>query len=162
MTIRILALLLITTSLVACMSRMTHSTEAPPEVVTTVAMDGLVIQEVTLQAWDEKRLPPGTATEGDRDIGFATVFMDLENHLESTVELTLESIEIRNTANGAVQLATDAPQIVVLRPLEYAKPTFQLTNTSGYSRHSEVKAVIRYQINERAGVLESAPVDVDR
>ena len=163
-------LLLITASLVACLSRSTRSTEPP--IVTTneesmnpaamVSTEGLVIRAVTLQARDERILPPGTAAEGDRDIGFATVFMDIENHQESTIELTLEAIDIRNTANGEIQLATDMPQQVILRPLEYAKHAFQLTNTSGYSHHHEVKAVIHYRVNEQSGILESAPVEVDR
>lgn len=126
------------------------------------SIDGLLIKSVTLQARDEGSLPIGVTPDPNRDIGFATVFMHLENHTEANVKLTIEHIEIRNTSNGEVQLKMFSPQTIVLHPLEYSEEVFQLTNKTGYSSHNRVKAVINYQVGEQVSTIESAPVEVER
>jgi hypothetical protein len=120
------------------------------------------IKSITLQAREEKTPPDGVPNQQNRDIGFASVFLRLENAKEEDVSLTVQRIEIRNTADGNVQLSDSSPQQIRLRPLENSEVVFHLTNKTGYSKHNQVKAVISYTIGDRLQVIESTSVEVER
>lgn len=120
------------------------------------------IKNITLQAREEKTPPDGVPDRQNRDIGFASVFLRIENPKEEDVSLTVQRVEIRNTADGAVQLSDSSPQQIRLRPLENSEVVFHLTNKNGYSEHKQVKAVINYRIGDRMQVIESTPVEVER
>lgn len=119
-------------------------------------------KSVTLLAREENTAPLGISPDRNRDIGFASVFLRLENHKEANVKVTIKRIEIRNTTDSQVQMVNSSPQEIVLRPLENAEVDFQLTNKTGYSNPNPVKAVITYQIGDRLEVIESSPVEVKR
>ncbi|HEY9667091.1 MAG TPA: hypothetical protein V6C91_09810 [Coleofasciculaceae cyanobacterium] len=120
------------------------------------------LKNITLQAREEKTPPDGVPNQPNRDIGFASVFLRLENAKEEDVSLTIQRIEIRNIADGNIQLSDSSPQQIGLRPLENSEVVFHLTNKTGYSQHNSVKAVITYTIGERLQVIESTPVEVER
>lgn len=124
--------------------------------------NGIAIANVTLTARDERHLPPGQRPTSDRDIGFADVFVQLQNTTEQTATVIIQSIEIRNAFGGRVQLISQTPQTVHLHPLENSSLDFHLTNKTGYSRGDRVKAVIHYQIQDQIQTIESAPVVIER
>lgn len=126
------------------------------------SLENISIKNITLQAREEKTPPDGVPHQQNRDIGFASVFLRLENAKEEDVSLTVQRIEIRNTSNGNVQLSDSSPQVIRLRPLENSEVVFHLTNKTGYSQHNQVKAVINYTIGDRMQVIESTPVEVER
>jgi hypothetical protein len=120
------------------------------------------IKNITLQVREEKTPPDGVPNRQNRDIGFASVFLRLENAKEEDVSLTVQRIEIRNTSDGTVQLSDTSPQVIRLRPLENSEVVFHLTNKIGYSQHNQVKAIVNYTIGDRMQVIESTPVEVER
>jgi hypothetical protein len=121
-----------------------------------------VLKSVTLLAREEKTPPLGVPANANRSIGFASVFLRLENPKEKDVSLTVQRVEIRNTVDGNVQLSDSSPQQIHLRPLENSEIVFHLTNKIGYSQHNQVKAVINYTIGDRTQLIESTPVEVQR
>ena len=122
----------------------------------------ILISPIILQAREEKSLPSGATPKANRDIGFASVFMSLENLQEVDVELTINKIEIRNTADNRLQIAQSSPQKIVLKPLEKSEEVFHLTNKTGYSKNNKVKAIITYQIDDQVEVIESKPTEIER
>lgn len=120
------------------------------------------ISQVTLQAREEKNLPLGATPNSNRDIGFASVFLRLENPQEADVNLTIKNIEIRNISDNKVQIAQSSPQEIILKPLENSEEVFRLTNKTGYSKNNQVKAVITYQIGEQKQVIESKVTEIER
>lgn len=122
----------------------------------------LEVKNVTLLAREEKSPPPGKAPTSNRDIGLASVFIRLENTQEKDINLIIKSIQIQSVADGSVQMASQSPQEVRLRPLENSENVFHLTNKTGYSGRGQVKAVITYQLEDQVAVIESSPVEVKR
>ncbi|PZV11510.1 MAG: hypothetical protein DCF22_14390 [Leptolyngbya sp.] len=123
---------------------------------------GALIKSISLMAREERSLPSGLKPTRDRDIGFATVFVELENTQETDTKVMIQSIQIRNVITGAIQLESQKTQAIHLHPLEISANQFQLTNKSGYSRFGKVKAVITYQIDNQKSTIESAPVEVEQ
>ncbi len=128
----------------------------------SIASKNVQIKSVTLLAREEKRLPLGQLPDPNRAIGFASVFLRIENSNEEDANLVIQKIEIRNASDGTVQAFSQLPQEIRLRPLENAENVFHLTNQTGYLGQGNVKAVITYQIGSQMYVIESAPVDVER
>ena len=122
----------------------------------------ILISSIILQAREEKSLPPGATPNLNRDIGFASVFMSLENLQEVDATLIVRNIEIRNTADNRLQIAQSSPQKIVLKPLEKSEEVFHLTNKTGYSKNNKVKAIITYQIDDQVEVIESKPTEIER
>lgn len=122
----------------------------------------LEVKNVTLLAREEKSPPPGKAPTSNRAIGLASVFIRLENTQEKDINLIIKSIQIQSVADGSVQVASQSPQEVRLRPLENSENVFHLTNKTGYSGQGQVKAVITYQLEDQVAVIESSPVEVKR
>ncbi len=147
------------TSLIACSSGM-QATQTTANMAQTI--DGVVVRSVSLDAREEQQLPPGQSPTANREIGFAAVFVQLENTQNAEISLNIQKIEIRDAVSGSVQLATTSPQVIRLRPLENAVNDFHLTNRIGYRRGDRVKAVITLQVNGETRVIESDTVVVER
>lgn len=128
----------------------------------SMTSSNLEIKIVTLLAREEKSPPPGKAPTSNRDIGFASVFIRLENTQEKDTNLIIKSIKIQSVADGSLQMASQYPQEIRLKPLENSENAFHLTNKTGYSRQGQVKAVITYQLGDQVSVIESSPVEVER
>lgn len=147
------------TSLIACSTGM-HVTQTAANMTQTIS--GVVVRSVSLDAREEQQLPPGQPPTANRDIGFAAVFVQLENTQNADISLNVQKIEIRDAGSGSVQLATTSPQVIRLRPLENAVNDFHLTNRRGYRQGDRVKAVITLQANGETRVIESDTVVVER
>lgn len=122
----------------------------------------ILITSINLQAREEKSLPPGATPHLNRDIGFASVFVNLENLREVDTTLIINNIEIRNLADNQLQIARSMPDEIVLKPLEKSEQVFHLTNKTGYSQNDRVKAIITYQIGARKEVIESESTKIER
>lgn len=121
-----------------------------------------IIKNVTLIAKEEKLPPLGIPNKSDRDLGFASVFLRLENPQQKDVAITIQNIEIRNADNGEKQNFTYSSQNMTLKPLENAEIAFHLTNKIGYIGQDRVKAIVTYQIGEMVDFIESDVVEVER
>jgi hypothetical protein len=71
--------------------------------------NGIAIANVTLMAREEGHMPPGQSPMPDRDIGFADVFIQIQNTTGENATLIIQSIEIRNAVGGRVQLISQSP-----------------------------------------------------
>ncbi|MDJ0712670.1 MAG: hypothetical protein QNJ54_00420 [Prochloraceae cyanobacterium] len=97
------------------------------------------------------------------DIGFASVFLRIENPQNENATLTIRSIKIQNASDGTLQAFSQEPaQEILLGPLENGEIVFHLKNRTGYSGQDQVKAVVTYQIGERISTIESEPVEVEQ
>lgn len=128
------------------------------------------IRSITLLAREERMPPKGIRPQPDRDIGFASVFLRIENRrAEEDATLIIRNIEIRNVADNTIQVFSRPPQEIHpipeeirLTPLANAEISFHFTNKTGYVGEDKVKAVVTYQIGDRIAVMESEPVEVNR
>jgi hypothetical protein len=128
-----------------------------------------VVRSVTLLAREERRHPVGVPSQPNRDIGFASVFLRIENTKEENTILTIKNVEIRNASDGTVQAFSRPPQEIHsipeeirLTPLANAEIGFHFTNKTGYLGQDKVRAVVTYQIGEQVSVVMSDPVEVNR
>lgn len=121
-----------------------------------------LVKTVRLLAREEKSPPPGLPDSPDRPIGFAAVFLQLENPQQTDVTVEIQRIEIRNAQTGNVQLEQTTPQTIRLRPLENSTNDFHLTNRSGYIATGPVKAIVTYQIAGKTQVIESSAIEIER
>lgn len=119
------------------------------------------IQNITLNAREDRLPPLGKPIDHDRNIGFADVFLKIENPKQEPITLVIHSIEIQDS-NSAVQLASQSPQEFHLKPLENSVNDFHLTNKTGYLTQGKVKAVINYQIAGVTHIAESSLVEISR
>ncbi|MBD2461866.1 hypothetical protein H6G89_12485 [Oscillatoria sp. FACHB-1407] len=126
------------------------------------SINGITIASVTLTAREERSTPRGQVPSGDRDIGFADVFLQLHNARRTHVEVVIQSVEICHACFNVRQMVSQSPQTICLHPMENASVDLHLTNKTGYSRGSRVRAVIRYQVEGQVGVVESEPVAIER
>ena len=104
----------------------------------------------------------GIPPQGNRDIGFATVFVSLENHDLKNQTVIIKKIEVRNVSDRKLQSFSFQPKQIELKPLENSVIDIHLTNKIGYAGKDQVKAIITYQIGEEVNKIESEAVDVDR
>lgn len=123
---------------------------------------GISVKSVTLMAREENRPPLGVPRNSNRDIGFASVFLRIENTGEKNANLVIQKIEIRNASDGKIQKFSQSPQEIRLHPLENSENAFYLTNKTGYSGQDKVKAVVTLKIGFQVSVIESEPVAVER
>jgi hypothetical protein len=121
-----------------------------------------LVKSVRLMAREETSPPPGLPDTPDRPIGFAAVFLQLENPQQTDVTVEIQRIEICNAQTGKVQLAQTTPQTIRLRPLENSTNDFHLTNRSGYLDAGPVKAIVTYQIAGQTQVIESSAIAIER
>jgi hypothetical protein len=119
----------------------------------------VIFRNVSLLAWQELLPPDGVAPEKNRDIGFASVFVDLENAGQNDVQVIIEAIEIQSSS-GKLIMSDRTSREIYLRSLENSEIIFQLSNEAGYPEGVMVKAVVHYQIGEEARVFQSDFVEV--
>ncbi len=121
-----------------------------------------MITQITLQAREESRPPVGVHSSTDRDIGFADVFVTLENPTTTDTRITIQRIEIQDSHNHQVYLTMPAAQEIHLRPAEVSIHDLHLTNKTGYPGQHPVKAIVTYQVQGSDRVIESSPVEINR
>lgn len=139
-----------------------YSMQVHSTIQTTMpSIRNVAIRSITLQAREEIQPPVGIPPRPNRDIGFATVFLRVENPKQEDATLIVKSVEIRNVSDGARQDFSQPAQAINLRPLENSELAFHLTNKTGYSGQDRVKAVVTYEVGEQLLVIESDPVEVN-
>jgi hypothetical protein len=121
-----------------------------------------VMIKVSLLSQENKLPPVGIPPQPNRDIGFATVFISLENHQQKNQTVIIKKIEVRNVSDRKLQSFSFQPKRIELKPLENSVIDIHLTNKIGYAGKDRVKAIITYQIGEEVNKIESEPVEVDR
>lgn len=119
------------------------------------------VKEVALLAREEINPPVGQSSTPNRDIGFATVFLSLENQQKADSKIKILSISIINTDNK-IQNFDFPTKEIILRPLENSEQAFYMTNKTGYSDSDKVKALVTYQIGEQLSTVVSDFVQVNR
>ncbi|WP_041933224.1 hypothetical protein [Gloeothece verrucosa] len=122
----------------------------------------IAVKSVKLISREEELPPLGVPQDPNRDIGFATVFVQLENLKEEKATLLIKSIEILNVSDGKPINFSYPSKEIHLNPLENAEIAIQLTNKTGYSGQHLVKAKIVYQLSNQIYTLESNPTEVSR
>jgi hypothetical protein len=115
-----------------------------------------------LIAREEIRPPLGISPQPNRDIGFASIFVNLENHQDINQSVTIQKIEIRNIGDNRLQFFTFESRRIELKPLENSVIDIQLTNKTGYVGQGKVKAIVTYQVGNQVEKIESEVVDIDR
>ena len=123
--------------------------------------ENLPIKNITLVPREERIPPKGVSPHPNRDIGFADVFVHLENSQETIIKIKIQKIEIRNASDSKLQDFSFVPQTVELKPLENSELVFHLSNKTGYVGQDKVKAVLAYQVKNQVRVIESEPVTVN-
>ena len=126
------------------------------------AVNKKVMIKVSLLSQENKLPPLGIPPQPNRDIGFATVFVSLENHQMKNQTVIIKKIEVRNVSDRKLQSFSFQPKRIELKPLENSVIDIHLTNKIGYSGKDRVKAIITYQIGEEVNKIESEAVEVDR
>ena len=126
------------------------------------AVNKKVMIKVSLLSQENKLPPLGIPPQPNRDIGFATVFVSLENHQMNNQTVIIKNIEVRNVSDHKLQSFSFQPKRIELKPLENSVIDIHLTNKIGYSGKDRVKAIITYQIGEEVNKIESEAVEVDR
>ncbi|MBD2444578.1 hypothetical protein H6G25_15575 [Dolichospermum sp. FACHB-1091] len=121
-----------------------------------------LVKKVILIAREENLPPLGVPIDPQRNIGFASVFLRLENPQLTSVTVRVTKVEIRNLSNEELQIFQHSPQEIQLKPLENSEVVLQLTNKSGYIGRDQVKAIVTYKIAEETNIIESEPVEVSR
>lgn len=128
----------------------------------TMNSNRFLVKKVTLIAREENLPPLGVPIDPQRNIGFASVFLRLENPQLTSVTVTVTKVEIHSLSNKELQNFQHSPQEIQLKPLENSEVVLQLTNKSGYIGSDKVKAIVTYQIAEETSIIESEAVEVSR
>jgi hypothetical protein len=162
--IKELTLLTFATSAFLCgCTSLANSTQSPITPENTMSgTNNIIIKSLTMMAREEKLPPLGQPPKSNRDIGFADVFLTIENTKEASTNLVIEKIQIQDIINGKLQLVKQEPKEINLKPLENSVNDFHLNNKTGYPTRNQVKAIVTYRIGTQVGVIESSPVNVDR
>ena len=121
-----------------------------------------LVKKVILIAREENLPPLGVPIDPQRNIGFASVFLRLENPQLTSVTVRVTKVEIRSLSNGDLQSFQQSLQEIQLKPLENSEVVLQLTNKSGYIGRDQVKAIVTYKIAEEISIIESEAVEVSR
>lgn len=165
----LLVLAITTACTVTPFGKANHLTESSVVKNTMYSPADISIKSVSLLAREERIPPKGISPKPDRDIGFASVFLRIENQLREDVTLIIHNIEIRNVADNKIQRFSrpaqeihSIPEAIRLTPLANAEISFHFINKTGYAGQDKVKAVVTYQIGDRLSVIESEPVEVNR
>jgi hypothetical protein len=159
-----LALLFGGSLLIACKPMLIPTPPAPtpmPPSTMTHATD-ITLTNITLQAREELRPPVGSKPQPDRDIGFATLFYQFENHREADQAVTIDQVQIQNAHSGRIYMQTEAPQTLHLRPLEISANDVHLNNKTGFAGAGQVRAVITYTLAGRQETLTTEPITYSR
>jgi hypothetical protein len=160
-----LILLLLTVITTACsdlsLQASNHLLQSPSPKNSMITTSPIIVSVFELIAREERIPPLGVPENPNRDTGFASVFVRLENPQEKTIKVMIEKIEIRNEYDGKLQFFTFSPQTIELKPLENSEIAFQLSNKIGYGGQEKVKAIVTYRIGNQVKVIDSEAVSVD-
>ena len=145
-----------------CNYLLTDFYSQPSSHLQSKAVNKKVMIKVSLLSQENKLPPLGIPPQRNRDIGFATVFVSLENHQMKNQTVIIKKIEVRNVSDHKLQSFSFQPKQIELKPLENSVIDIHLTNKMGYSGKDQVKAIITYQIGSQVNTIESNPVNVNR
>lgn len=149
---------------IACTAPTSQSSPPPTTMqsnaIQSTAVQPALIQTATLIAQQEQLPPLGTQPEANRPIGFASIFLTLENPSDRPQTLELLKVEVIAVENDSIQLSTDQAQTHRLMPLENAVLDIQLNNQSGYQTRGAVKAIATYRIGNQTHRIESLAVEI--
>jgi hypothetical protein len=132
----------------------------PQEVAMPASL--ITVKDIHIVAREQRKTPIGKPSQSNRDIGFATVFLTIENLKQKPARLVVQKIQIRDAENVIVPMDARTPQEIILKPLEQSITDFHLTNKIGYSTHYPVKAVVTYQFDQQTHTIESNLVEIER
>jgi len=158
---KLFVLLTLSTSVLAC-TRLLANGSPSPLFTPVMSSTSVSIKRASLIAREETLPPLGTAAKPDRPIHSAAVFIELENLKEADAVVHIQKIEIKNSANGRVELLNQKPEEILLRSLQSSIRDFHLTQPGTYSGGGKVKAIVTLQINNKTQVIESDAVEVQR
>lgn len=157
--INVLLLLLVGSIAAGCTQSLPHLHHPPSPTLTPMSFTtDVIVKQITLQVREEKFSPDGAAPKADRDVGFADVFLSVENLKQEQVNIVVKQIQILDAATNRVQLTTHHPIKVQLHSLESSVNDFHLTNKTGFKGVKTLKAVVIYQVGDRTQTVESEVV----
>ena len=137
------------------------NSQPPPQIESKTFHENVMLK-VSLLSRENKLPPVGIPNQSNRDIGFATVFLSLENHQEKNQTVTIKNIEIRNASDLQLQSFSFETRQIELKPLENSVIDIHLANKIGYVGEDPVKAIVTYQIGSQVNVIESEAVEVEQ
>ena len=120
------------------------------------------VSNVTALAREEFELPPGSIPEKKRPIGFASIFITIENDLDIDTTIRINNVQIINADTKVLIMQQSHSQDIALEPLEYAETVLKLTNQTGYPGIEQVQAVVNLIVQGQQQILTSPPVTIDR
>ncbi len=130
-----------------------------------------IIQDMTLIAREAAIPTIGEANTPDRPIGFASVFLTIENPVNAEQSLVLETVEVVSVETREVFFTQPEPQTITLMPLENMELDVQLQNQRGYPATEQVRAIATYYITHHSSTdddilgpyrIDSPVVEVER
>ncbi len=142
--------MLLSLGTIACITK-------PPAMIN---INGLLLKNCKVTARTEMQPPVGSINAEKRPLGFATIFLDLENTQNVAQQVTIDHIEVQDD-RGRVQWAQMQPQVMTIQPLEYRANDFHLKQSGSLSR-GKVKAVVYYQMGTARGQLVSDWVAIEQ
>ena len=160
--LKLFILLTLSSSVLACTRLIANSSPSPLSTQHTMLSTSVSIKRTSMIAREETLPPLGTTAKPDRPIHSAAVFIELENLQEADSIVRIQKIEIKNSANGRVELLSQKPEEILLRSLQSSIRDFHLTQPGTYSGVGKVKAIVTLQINNKTQVIESDAVEVER
>ncbi|QSJ15917.1 hypothetical protein JYQ62_29655 [Nostoc sp. UHCC 0702] len=156
-----IALLVVAGSTKACGIPLSHAQTHSVSKSRQNMINNSLIKKVTLIPRQENLPPLGIPNNPQRNIGFASVFIRLENPQNKSVTVKITQVEIRNFLDGKRQNFTSQHKEIELKPLENSEIVIELANKSGYKGHERVKAVVTYHIGKQSKTIESEAVAVN-
>jgi len=160
MQVRIKVSLLFVAGAIAASCTQSLSHQPSPTFTPMSLTSDVLINQVTLQVREEKFPPDGVAPKSDREVGFADVFLSIENLKQGQINFVVKQIQILNASTNQVQLTTQNPTEIHLHPLESSVNDFHLTNKTGFKESKSLKAIITYQVGNQTQTIESKAVEV--
>jgi hypothetical protein len=158
--VNLLTLLMLAESITACGVPSTYANNQPHSSPAPIMTN--LVKKVTLIAREQNLPPLGVPVDPQRNIGFASVLIRLENPLVTPTTVTITKVEIRNLSDGKLQDFPQISQEIQLKPLENSEVVLQLANKSGYAGQDKVKAIVTYKIENQSSIIESDAVEITR
>lgn len=121
-----------------------------------------IVRISQLIAKEEINSPTGGIYHSDRDIGFISIFLNLENHHTVSQNVEIQNVEIYNGSSQPLRSFVFEPRAVTLNPLEHSQLVFHLSNKTGFSEQEQVKAIVLYKVQEQNYTIESELVQVKK
>jgi hypothetical protein len=115
------------------------------------------IRAIALIAQEEPQAPLGERPDPNRPIGFASVFLMINNPAHTECCLVLRSLSVVDALTGEVMLHHPKPQTILLMPLENTTIDVHLNNHTGYGDTRKVRAIAQYQSMVQSSNIMSSP-----